>query len=140
MPLNEEEVGPLAASLSFNGINALALNWFLVPLAPLTLPVVLQPWNNFEGGSYLLVAELEATVNRIRLLVVFDAGSWKMKAGETLSRPYKSESDAISAAMKHAQKLGRDGHESEVVMKVMTCRFGPKGIVGIFPTRSRTVG
>ncbi len=58
MPLNEEEVGPLAASLSFNGINALALNWFLLPLAPLTLPVVLQPWNNFEGGSYLLVAEL----------------------------------------------------------------------------------
>ncbi len=54
-------------------------------------------------------------------MVVFDAGSWKMKAGETLSRPFKSESDAISAAMKHGQKL-RDGYESEVVMKVMTCR------------------
>ena len=60
-----------------------------------------------------------------------------MKAGETVSRPYTSEAEAISAAMKHGQKLGRDGYEAEVVMKVMTCRFGPKGISRIFPTRSR---
>jgi len=76
-------------------------------------------------------------VDGIKLMVVFHDGSWKMKVGDTLSRPYKSEREAIGAAIKRARRLGRDGYESEVVMKMLTCRFGPNGLIETVPTRSR---
>ncbi len=74
----------------------------------------------------------------IKLMIDFHEGSWKMKVGDILSRPYKSESEAIGAAIKRARRIGRDGYESEVVMKTLTCRFGPNGLVETVPTR--TVG
>ena len=77
-------------------------------------------------------------MDSIRLTVVFYGGSWRLKVGETLSRPYISESEAIRAALSRAHKLGQEGIESEVVMKVMTCRFGPKGLVRTVPTRSES--
>jgi hypothetical protein len=78
-------------------------------------------------------------VDGIKLMVVFHEGHWKMKVGDTLSRPYNSEGEAIRAALSRAHKLGQEGFESEVIMKVMTCKYGPNGVVKTIPSQARTI-
>jgi hypothetical protein len=64
----------------------------------------------------------------IEIVIVFDRGSWRMRVGEVLSPPYKTQGAAMQAAITRARSLGRDGYETEVVMPVLTCRFGPNGL------------
>jgi hypothetical protein len=73
-------------------------------------------------------------VARIKLAVVFHEGAWKMQVGDKFSRPFNTEREAISAAIRHAHKLGRLGHETEVAMKAMTCYYDPNGLVRAAPT------
>ncbi len=70
----------------------------------------------------------------IRLSVVFHDGHWRMKVGEVISRPYITEHEAIAAAIRQAIDLGRQGHDSAVIMKAMTCYYGAKGLVRAVPT------
>jgi hypothetical protein len=80
------------------------------------------------------VVAREERVDKIRLLVVFHEGAWRMQLGATLSRPLGSEREAIAAAIRHAHNLGRQGHECEVVMKTMTCHYDRNGLVRAAPT------
>jgi hypothetical protein len=57
-----------------------------------------------------------------------------VRFGETLSRPYKSQSEAVRAAFKHAMSMSKEGLEAEVVLKLMTCQFGPNGYFKAVPT------
>ena len=70
----------------------------------------------------------------IRLTVLSQEGDWRIRVGESLSRPYRSQSEAIRAAFHRAKSLGEDGIESEVVLKVLTCQFGPNGHFKTVPT------
>ena len=45
--------------------------------------------------------------SRIKLAVLFHEGAWRMRMGETFSRPFGSEREAIAAAIRHAHNLGR---------------------------------
>lgn len=69
-----------------------------------------------------------------RLRVFPQDGAWRVRFGETLSRPYKSQGEAVRAAFKHAKSMSREGLESEVVMTLMTCRFGPNDYFETVPT------
>jgi hypothetical protein len=70
----------------------------------------------------------------IRLMVLSQKGAWRIKVGEALSPPFRSQSDAVRSAMRRATKISRDGFDAEVVMKVMTCQFGPNGFFKTVPT------
>ena len=70
----------------------------------------------------------------LKLTVTFHEGAWKMRVGDRLSRPFLSEREAISAAIHHAHDLGKQGYETQVVMKAMTCYYGPDGLVRALPT------
>ena len=72
--------------------------------------------------------------SRIKLAVLFHEGAWRMRLGETFSRPFSSEREAIAAAIRHAHNLGRQGHECEVVMRTMTCHYDRNGMVRAVPT------
>lgn len=70
----------------------------------------------------------------IRLKVLSQEGEWRISIGEKVSRPFRSQNEAIRAALDRAQALGRQGHESEVVLKVLTCQFGPNNFFRTVPT------
>ena len=70
----------------------------------------------------------------IRLMVVSQEGNWRIRVGEKLSRPYRSQNEAVRAAFDRAKALGRDGLESEVVLNVLTCQFGPNDFFRTVPT------
>jgi hypothetical protein len=67
-------------------------------------------------------------------MVLSQEGAWRVRVGEVLSPPYRSHGDAVRSALNRARKLSADGIESEVVMRVMTCEFGPEGFVRTVPT------
>ena len=69
-----------------------------------------------------------------RLRVFPQDGVWRVRFGETLSRPYKSQSEAVRAAFKHAMSMSKEGLEAEVVLKLMTCQFGPNDYFKAMPT------
>ena len=69
-----------------------------------------------------------------RLRVFPQDGAWRVSFGDILSRPYKSQSEAIRAAFKRARAMSKAGLEAEVVMKLMTCRFGPDDYFKAVPT------
>lgn len=71
----------------------------------------------------------------IRLTVLSDQGKWRIKVGERLSRPFRSQNEAIRAAFDRATALGRDGLDAEVVMNVLTCHVGPDNFFKAVPTR-----
>jgi hypothetical protein len=70
----------------------------------------------------------------IKLLVLSEQGQWRIRVGEKLSRPFKSHGEAVRMAFDRALSLSKNGIESEVVMKVMTCQFGPNGFEKTIPT------
>jgi hypothetical protein len=82
-----------------------------------------KPWGKGMGG--------------IRLTVLSDEGKWRIKVGERFSRPFRSQNEAIRAAFDRASALGRDGLDSEVVMNVLTCQFGPDNFFKTVPTRQQ---
>jgi hypothetical protein len=73
----------------------------------------------------------------IRLMVLSQEGSWRIRVGEKFSRPYRSQGEAVQAAFDRAKALGRDGFESEVVLDVLTCQFGPNDFFKTVPTPRR---
>jgi hypothetical protein len=73
-------------------------------------------------------------MERVRLAVVFHDEAWRLQVGDTFSRRFNSDREAIQAAIRHAHNLGRQGHEAEVVMKAMTCLYGRDGLVRAVPT------
>lgn len=73
----------------------------------------------------------------IRLTVLSREGTWRIRVGEKVSRPYRSQSEAVRAAFDRAKALSRDGFESEVVLNVLTCQFGPNDFFKTVPTRRR---
>jgi len=82
-----------------------------------------NPWGRGMGG--------------IRLTVLSDEGQWRIKVGERLSQPFRSQSEAIRIAFDRARALGRDGRESEGVLNVLTCQFGPNDYFRTIPTPRR---
>jgi hypothetical protein len=78
--------------------------------------------------------ESRRAVDRVKLAVVFHEDAWRLQVGERFSRPFNSDREAIQAAIRHAHNLGRQGHEAEIVMKAMTCLYGPNGLVRAVPT------
>lgn len=73
----------------------------------------------------------------IRLTVLSEKGEWRIKVGERFSRPFPSQNEAIRVAFDRARALGRDGRESEVVLNVLTCQFGPNDFFKAVPTPRR---
>jgi len=74
----------------------------------------------------------------VRLMVLSRGESWRIRVGDKLSRPYSSRDEAVRSAFDNAKALAREGLESEVVMKVLTCQFGPDGFFKAFPTPLHT--
>jgi len=70
----------------------------------------------------------------IRLTVLSQEGGWRIRVGDKFSRPYPSQGEAVRAAFDRAKALGRDGFESEVVLNVLTCQFGPNDFFKTVPT------
>jgi hypothetical protein len=71
----------------------------------------------------------------IRLMVQpSDEGIWQVRVGYAAWRYFQSQRAAISAALERASAMSRDGIECEVVMKIMTCRFGANGSFKAVPT------
>lgn len=71
----------------------------------------------------------------IRLMVQpSDEGIWQVRVGYAPWRHFQSQRAAISAALERARAMSRDGIECEVVMKIMTCRFGANGSFKAVPT------
>lgn len=73
----------------------------------------------------------------IRLLVLSQEGNWRIRVGNKFSRPYRSQSEAVREAFDRARALGKDGFESEVVLNVLTCHFGPNDFFKTVPTPRR---
>ena len=71
----------------------------------------------------------------VRLMVLPKGESWRIRVGDKLSRP---RDEAVRSAFDNAKALAREGLESEVVMTVLTCRFGPDGFFKAFPTPLHT--
>ena len=70
----------------------------------------------------------------VRMMILSNGESWRLSVGDKLSRPYSSRQEAVRAAFANAETLAREGLEAEVVMKVLTCQFGPNGSFKAFPT------
>ena len=71
-----------------------------------------------------------------KIFVIRDGGGWSLRVGESRSRTYRSETEAIQSAFKRARALGQAGLEAQVVMRMLTCSFGPNGMKKTEPTRS----
>ena len=71
----------------------------------------------------------------IQIFVIRKDAGWCVKVRETSSHAYPDEMAAIQAAMSEARNLASAGFECEVVMRMLTCPFGPKGMGKAFPTR-----
>jgi hypothetical protein len=78
-------------------------------------------------------------MDRIRLMVFLEEENWRIRVGDKLSRPYKSQNEAIRSAFDYAKTLAQEGLESEVVLKVLTYQFGPGGFFKAVPTPLRTL-
>ena len=82
------------------------------------------------------IAEAQwTTMAGIRLMVhASQEGMWQVRIGMESWRHFQSQRAAISAALERARAMSRDGIETEVVMKIMTCKFGPNGSFKAVPT------
>ena len=70
----------------------------------------------------------------VRIFVLRREHGWWVRVRETTS-PYATETAAIELAMTEARNLASAGFYCEVVMPMLTCPFGPKGMGKVFPTR-----
>jgi len=61
-------------------------------------------------------------------------GTWQVRLGYSSWRDFSSQRAAILGALERAKKMSRDGIETEVVMKMMTCQFGANGSFKAVPT------
>lgn len=73
----------------------------------------------------------------LRIEILHNVNNWRIRVRDTVSHAYSEERDAVSVAFAHARNLGKQGFDVEVAMKVLTCRFGPEGMIGTFPTPIR---
>lgn len=74
------------------------------------------------------------TMAGVRLLVRQGDNCWEVRLGVSPPLAFETQKAAIEAAMARAKKMATDGIEADVVMRVMTCRFGPNGSFKAVPT------
>ena len=75
----------------------------------------------------------EARMARLRYFVVIQQGQWMISCDGTHHGPYRTQADAIRAAVDTAHRNGNAGHDAQVLVQGMNNQFRTEWTYGHDP-------